>query len=544
MWRERGRWAPPVVCGLAVAGVAFGFAAHDLGVPGVWFDESASYELARLPFWNLARYVLGPYGNMALYFVVLHAWLGVLALLHVAPTEVPLRLPSAVFSAASAAAVYALGERLSGKLAGLAAAAIYIPCFLQLYSAQQARAYSLVLLLICLGWYAFFAALSPELVRHSRLRWAVYTTLMVLAIYAHFFGVLVLLGQIAAYAGLCVLPGPWREAARRSFRAMRRSVLWIAGFGAPLVAIGVLRGGESMWLPPVQPSDVVDFFTSLYPTSLYLALAGVVIAAALAAAAVACVLAGEHERCDGGVDTSAGRARWLPVRWPRPGTFALACWTLVPLVVSYALTQPSFNVHLFYHRYLVVIVPPLCLLIGAGVALLRWWLVRLAAVAALAVVALPLAANYYPFAQLEDYRTPAHWVEQHYQTGDGIVCAPASLCDYPFDYYFTAYPGPAHFDIDSPGYYNWAHVNKPNVLAYHGSNVPLDNGTLAAYAAHHKRIFVILAPNTAQYVGDPAVQGAQAWLASHAYTLAQQYTTQDATIDVYAQSPGAATPAP
>jgi hypothetical protein len=55
----------------------------------------------------------------------------------------------------------------------------------------------------------------------------------------------------------------------------------------------------------------------------------------------------------------------------RGQTFALVSWLIVPMALSYAATQPFLNLHLF-SDYLVVVVPPVCLLAGLGIAVLPW----------------------------------------------------------------------------------------------------------------------------------------------------------------------------
>ena len=100
-----------------------------------------------------------------------------------------------------------------------------------------------------------------------------------------------------------------------------------------------------------------------------------------------------------------------------PVALALLCWLVVPIVVSYVISYTPTR--LFSSRYLVTIVPPLCLLVGLGIATLRWRGIQIG----LTVILLLLAVRYVPFyyqnAQVEDWNTATHWVEQHYQTNDG-----------------------------------------------------------------------------------------------------------------------------
>ena len=62
----------------------------------------------------------------------------------------------------------------------------------------------------------------------------------------------------------------------------------------------------------------------------------------------------------------------------------------------------------------------------------------------------------YAHAQVEDWRSAAHWIQQQYQPGDGLVCYDhIQGCQTALEYYFDAYPGAAHFTADSPGPMCW-----------------------------------------------------------------------------------------
>ena len=57
-----------------------------------------------------------------------------------------------------------------------------------------------------------------------------------------------------------------------------------------------------------------------------------------------------------------------------PVAYGLFCWVVVPVVFSYVVSQGSTR--LFSTRYLVTILPALFLLVGLGVASLRWRVVQ------------------------------------------------------------------------------------------------------------------------------------------------------------------------
>ncbi|HEX4716275.1 MAG TPA: hypothetical protein VH164_15245, partial [Ktedonobacteraceae bacterium] len=100
--------------------------------------------------------------------------------------------------------------------------------------------------------------------------------------------------------------------------------------------------------------------------------------------------------------------------------FALLCWLIVPIMLSFILSQGTTR--LFSSRYLVTIVPPLCLLVGLGVAALRLRIVKIGVAIALIALAARYTPLYYNSAQVENWNTATSWLTQKYQPGDGLVC--------------------------------------------------------------------------------------------------------------------------
>ncbi len=460
-------WIAPLLVAVASAIAVF----HQIGF-SAWFDETYSYGLATQPFdVLLGRWTWGSESNMILYYLVIKAWLGLTGLLGVAPNEVVLRLPSALAAVGASVMVYLLGRRLFGLLAGLVGAGLYLANFLQVIVAQMARSYSLELLLLAISWYALVAALDQQ--GRARRWWVIFVLSSALAVYAALFSGLVLASQAVALALLLVLPGPWRERIRAG---QRPAVLSFAAVGVLITPIAVdaaLHGGP-VWIAPVTIHTLLAFFRFIGGDSRRYEL---LIFAAAGLGALLALLA---------VIPGIGRLR--AVTRARPETFggalAMAVWFVVPIAISFALTQPGLNLHIFFNRYLVVVIPPLCLLAGLGVSALRWRVAQAALAVGLVVVAWPQLLHYYPYAQVQDIRGSVQWIEQRYQAGDGLICDPSVECAIPIEYYLEADRGPAHFDPDSPGRFSWA--GDPTA--------PVDPAAVASYATRHRRVFFIYAP--------------------------------------------------
>jgi mannosyltransferase len=513
---------------IIVAGIALGFDLYRLGTPSLWFDETFSVELARQPLPVLWHTIFGLEPNMELYYLLLHFWLNFTSFLGLHPTEFVVRFPSTIFATMSSVLVFLLGRRYFGIIAGFAAAVLYTLARLQLTYAQQTRAYSLQLLLLCLAWYALLVALSTG--NRQRRWWICYIVAMTLAIYTQLFSFIVLLAQICAYGVLLVLPGPWRDNVRRQFLTFVIS-LTVAGVLVIPMALVSLYGGKQAagWLPIPHLHDIVVLFIIISGDSKnYLFALAICAFWGLVVAALVYLPDGLSLLRPIALTQQRRDERLLQLQRFLPVAAVLLCWLVVPVVVSYILSQGQTR--LFSTRTLIVVLPPFFLLAGLGIATLRWRSLQVVLVLLLLLFfAGRYVQGYYAGAQVEDWRSAAQWLQQHYQAGDGLVCYNnIQGCQTAMEYYFFAYPGAAHFTSDSPG----SNVLDANDPFYPNRNykAALDPQALAKFGAKHAHLFFIIGRLT--NTDDVGVQAAQHWLDAH-YHLVGQVATKGVTVRLY-----------
>jgi hypothetical protein len=216
---------------------------------------------------------------------------------------------------------------------------------------------------------------------------------------------------------------------------------------------------------------------------------------------------------------------FIPIAW------SLLCWCILPLVVSYVVSLGSTR--LFSSRYLVVIVPPIMLLAGLCVTTLRWRIVQLVLALFIIVIALRAVPYYYRSAQVEDWNSAVHWLEQHYQAGDGLVCYDNTIsgsvkqgCQIAVQYYLDAYPSAAHFTPDAPGAFSWTTYSTPDPQA------AVDPTALSAYGAKHPRLILIIG-RVQNATDDQRVQNALQWLNAH-YHFVDSTTTRTVKVYIFA----------
>jgi 4-amino-4-deoxy-L-arabinose transferase-like glycosyltransferase len=157
-----------------------------LGYKSVWFDEAYSVFVGKMGLMQLIAYT-GQHDNYPpLYYLILHFW----------PlneyNEFSLRLPSALFGAATVFPSYWLGKEVFNKKTGVIVALLIAISPYNIYFSQEARAYSLLCLAVASSYFFLFRALDND----SKINWFGYAASTLVALYTHYFAFLALLTQI------------------------------------------------------------------------------------------------------------------------------------------------------------------------------------------------------------------------------------------------------------------------------------------------------------------------------------------------------------
>jgi 4-amino-4-deoxy-L-arabinose transferase-like glycosyltransferase len=519
---------------LVLASLALCLNLYRIGEPGLWFDEILSVTRAWQPLPVLFKIISTTQPNMALYYVILHFWLSVTGHAGIPASEAVVRFPSAIFSALSSLALYALARRFFRAWIAFLATLLYVLNTLQLTYAQETRAYALQLLLVICSWYALCVLLSSDRARsRARVWWLAFVLTSALAIYVQLFSGLVLAAQVGAFVLLCIVPTAWRERARRQLYPLLVGCMWISVLAVPLLYASRV-GSKTGWLPIPVPADLAHLLLIVSSQNrLFLLFAAPASVLGLCVSLLAALPQGWQylRRLNLLPCAEVQEKEWIQryAQW-LPLAFLLLCWLLCPVGISYLVSQKA--IHLFSARYLVVIVPALVLLIALGLSTLRRRAVQVVYGLCLLLPCLYSVPGYYAGAQVEDWRTGTQWLQQHYRPGDGLICYNNSQgCAVAIEYYLRAYPrGTAHFDADSPGYFPW--------LSYDTTNQPgdaaraLDVHAIQTYAARHARLFFGIGRVSTD---DPQVQSTVRWLNANYHLLARKVT---ATLTIYLYATG------
>jgi mannosyltransferase len=349
-----------------------------------WLDEAESLRIADLHR-SIASVALADGGNFALYYVLLHGWL------HLGTSDTFVRLLSVIPAVLSVGALFSLGRHLWGSLTGaIAASMLAINPFFIAY-AQEARGYSLLLLLCIVSTLFFVRSIEQS---NSLFNWAGYVAASVLMVYTHSFGVFVLVAHAAA------LPFLQRRLPWRYIIASASAILILL---LPLARVAVRHGSELIaWIPPLSVPVVGN--------TLRMMMGGLPLCMLFITLVAYAVFSLVRPKVNAGWS-----ARFLPL---------ILAWLIVPLVLAALIS--ALAVPIFISRYLIIVLPPVILLAAFVVSQIP---VRLAALVVVLVAVFSSQGlwQYYFHSPKEDWRGVATLVRKAAANGDAVLCLPAWL---------------------------------------------------------------------------------------------------------------------
>lgn len=384
-----------------------------LGQKSLWLDEAFSITLAQTPWASFVQQLRTREANMAMYYLVLRAWL------HLGLSEWMIRLPSVLAGIATVPLVYAVGARLFGRRAGFIAALILTLDPFHIALSQDARSYPLTILLaVCSSWAFIHVVASPDPATPAgpgmqakpappAIMWEVlYVLTSAGAVYAHFYAGFVLVAQCASLAA-------WREG-RLPWRRLMACWGVIATLLLPIVVFVVAtRHGNIDWLAAAVPYVLSHLLALLGTPVGMLGIAYIAVLLTMGWAASR-VLRQSH----------GSRNQW---------SYALlALWIAAPIVIPIVLSliiKPVFD-----PRYAAVSIPAIALLGGAVVDQLPGRRTAVAILAAILLIETAGTATYFARFQKEDWRDATRTVLAAARPGD-VVIFYAPYVRRPYDYY-------------------------------------------------------------------------------------------------------------
>lgn len=375
-----------------------------LGAPSFWLDEALSISFAKLPWPRFAHLMVSRELNMLPYYLLLRGWI------RLGTEEWVVRSLSALCSIATLPLFYRLGTRLFGARVGQIGVALLAVHPYHIRFAQEARGYSLMMLLVT-GSTLLLVRATESTSRHPRGVWVAYVVTSALAVYTHFYAGLAILAQWATLAVARPRGLPWKPFA---LAALAIGILLV-----PLAAFVLLGHADSAAWVPRTTFRRVDY--------LVFALLG------------AGSRVGEHKFefvPYAALLFAAGagaRAAWRTQRRERDTwhyALVIGGATLpIILVLTVSLLKP-----IFVDKYLIECLPFTVLLVAVGIDRLRLRTLSLAAMVVTLVISVQALVGYYRRSDKDDWRAATRYVLASAQPGDAAIFFPTFVIA-PFAYY-------------------------------------------------------------------------------------------------------------
>ncbi len=183
----------------------------------LWLDEALTVEIARLPVDQLLD-ALRNDGHPPLYYLLLHGWIELFG-----SGDVAVRAFSGIWSIAALGVMGTVARRRFGPRVALVAVVLLATSPYALRYATEARMYSMVVVLVLLGWWAGTAALE----RPSRWRLAGVAAATAALLLTHYWSFYLLVT-----VGVLLIGAAWRRPSR-----------------SPVLVLGAMAVGGLAFLP-------------------------------------------------------------------------------------------------------------------------------------------------------------------------------------------------------------------------------------------------------------------------------------------------------
>lgn len=467
----------------------------------LWFDECDVVVRAQQSLSAVLHTFTAQGENGPLYNLFLHFWM-----LLFGSSEAWVRLPSAVAGVLAIPVIYLVGSRTIGRRVGLFAAGLLTISPYHDWYSQEAKMYSIAVLLTLLSTLFFIEALR----RNGRWWWAAYVIAMSLSFYTHVTTVLIFVAQCAFF----VITWKRWEGRHKSW-IISVALLTLPYLPIALWASRVVLGAAHTWQSKVSLWQMIQIEGTKWAVNrdyIWLEVRGRLIYACLAGLGlVAAALAARRRE-------SAGR-------W----TLLFGSLIVLPVILFWILTfkQPLFN-----DRYLIMSLPAYLILVALGLRFLErraWPVAIFAMVFVIAYAWVPLRdINRSSQPQKEDWRGAYYTLVAHAQPKDLIVIEPGYLVT-TYDYYAE------HIEsLDSVKITTIPYLTTPGFDARQMAD-------RIRAAAPGNRVWLVVSPDRVDGV-DPQHQ-LQGWLQRGGKPLFGQ-AFNGVTIDLYKLPPTAEDPAP
>jgi uncharacterized membrane protein len=393
---------------------------YDLSDESVWYDEAFSIELANSS-------ILGVINGSAqdihppLYHILLHYWINLFG-----DSEFSTRFMSVLFGLVAIFMIYKVGSLILDEEAGILSALLLALSSFHIYYSQEARMYSLMVLLTLLSMYFFLKILSNRNVIDV-VGYALSSTFL---IYTHYFGLFIILAQNIYIFTLFLLK---EDDYKQTFKRWVPLQLIIIVLFSPWIMVFIRQvllaqsGYGIGWMPMPSIHSIIRSFNLYSGSNLLLAFFVILSSFSLV----------PYKRLYDSNDsknlfqTSQGHEPKIKLSDVKR-SYLLLLWLVIPIALPFVISKVSASI--YWDRNTIVALPAFYLLVAVGIRKIEHKYLKSAIICVVILGSLAGVWECYSTVNKHRWREIANDIDENAKQGD-LLLFNAGFNKLPFNYY-------------------------------------------------------------------------------------------------------------
>ena len=402
---------------LAILLIGYFLRVYDLSNESIWLDEAFSIVRAKL---NLSQIFFRPETNPPLYYSILHVWINLFG-----DSEFSVRFPSVLFGSLSIFMVYKVGNEIFDKDVGILSSLLLGLSVFHIRYSQEARTYSLAVLLTLLSMYFFIKILREK----SYKFFFGYILSSTLLIYSHIYGLFIIISQNIYIIALFILS---KEIYGFNLKRWILIQILLIILFIPWVNIfitqtfNVLQVG--FWTPLPSLSSIEASFKTYSGSSTLLFWLFMILSPFSVI---------KYEKISGDFSwknffRSMELYRWKISLLNTDKIFLLLLWLLTPIILPFTISRLSTPI--YHTKYTIVASLAFYLLVSKGISNIPYRCIKIIVVIVIIAFSMVYLQRYYTKINKQQWRDVANYIDKNANKLDMLLFH-AGAMNIAFNYY-------------------------------------------------------------------------------------------------------------
>lgn len=400
---------------LIILFISFFLRVYGLSDESIWIDEAYSIKYAKL---DVSQIFFIKDRTPPLYYTFLHLWITLFG-----NSEFSIRFPSVIFGLLSILMIYKIGKKIFNEETGLLSSLLLGLSVLNIQYSQEARTYSLSVLLTLLSMYCFI-----ELLKKGGRRYLTgYILFSILLIYSHIWGFFIIIAQNLYFLTLFFLSKKDCQINMTKWISIQGILLLLFAPWARILLSQIRYVHHINWISIPTRDTVVEMFR-IHAGSYYVLLLFLI----LSFFSFATI-----NKIDGNVNqndffSSVESCRWNISFSNVSKFYFLLVWLMTPIILPFIISRLS-RVDLS-SRYTIIASISFYLIVGKGISNMHKRL-KPFIISIIIILLLTNSWVYFNSVRKDPWKIAVQYVDTNARNDDLLLFNPPSRKDLMFDYY-------------------------------------------------------------------------------------------------------------